>query len=137
MALPKRTKKKPARGAPRIRRGDKIQAPKWDGWEEWDGQKFHRFRDASRAFYYDNYKAVDLFPHTWKWMSENDYTKEQIKQAKAAPSHVLSITAAIIAKQLLDGMPDYNPKQNEYWESLAGTMGSIPPFFKRSYPTCY
>ena len=127
MALPKRTKKKPARGAPRIRRGDKIQAPKWDGWEEWSGEKFHRFRDASRAFYYDNYKAVDLFPHTWKWMSENDYTKEQIKQAKAAPSHVLSITAAIIAKQLLDGMPDYNPKQNEYWESLAGTMGSIQP----------
>ena len=127
MALPKGRKKKTVRGAPRVRRGDKLQAPKWDGWEEWDGQKFHRFRDASRAFYYDNYKAVDLFPHTWKWMSENDYTKEQIKQAKAAPSHVLSITAAIIAKQLLDGMPDYNPKQNEYWESLAGTMGSIQP----------
>ena len=127
MALPKRTKKKPARGAPRIRRGDKLQGPKWDGWEEWDGKKYHRHREASRAFYYDNYKPVDLFPHTYKWMAENGYTKEQIKNAKAAPTHVLSITAAIVAKQLLDGMPDYNPKQNEYWESLPGTMGSVQP----------
>ena len=130
MALPKGRKKKTVRGAPRVRRGDKLQAPKWDGWEEWDGQKFHRFRDASRAFYYDNYKAVDLFPHTYKWMAQNGYTKEQIKHAKAAPSYELSITAAIVAKQLLDGMPDYNPKQNEYWESLAGTMGSIQPATK-------
>lgn len=127
MAIPKRTKKKTVRGAPRVRRGDKLQAPKWDGWEEWDGLKYHRHRDASRAFYYDNYKPVDLFPHTYKWMAENGYTKEQIKHAKAAPSYELSITAAIIAKQLLDGMPDFNPKQNEYWESLPGTMGSIQP----------
>ena len=50
-------------------------------------------------------------------MEANGYTKEQIRNAKAAPAHEISITAAIIAKQLLDGMPDYNPKQNEYWES--------------------
>jgi hypothetical protein len=127
VAIPKRTKKKVVRGAPRIRRGDKLQAPKWEGWEEWDGQKYHRFRDASRSFYYDNYKAADLYPHTYKWMKDNGYTAEQIKHAKAAPSYELSITAAITAKQLLDGMPDYNPKENEYWESLPGTMGSMAP----------
>ena len=127
MALPKRTKKKVVRGAPRVRRGDKLKAPSWDGWEEWSGEQFHRFRDASRAFYYENYKAADLYPHTYKWMKENEYTAEQIRQAKAAPSYELSITAAIVAKQLLDGMPDYNPKQNEYWESLPGTMGSVQP----------
>ena len=127
MALPKRTKKKTVRGAPRIRRGDKLQGPKWDGWEDWTGEQFHRHKEKSRAFYYENYKPVDLFPHTYKWMESNGYTKEQIRNAKAAPAHEISITAAIIAKQLLDGMPDYNPKQNEYWESLAGTMGSIFP----------
>ncbi len=130
MALPKRTKKKPTRGAPRIRRGDKLQGPKWDGWEEWDGQKFHRHKGASREFYYQNYKPVDLFPHTYKWMESNGYTKEQIKHAKAAPSHELSITAAITAKQLLDGMPDYNPKEDEYWDSLPGTMGKMAPASK-------
>jgi len=130
MALPKRTKKKVVRGAPRVRRGDKLKAPSWDGWQDWDGQKYHRFRDASRSFYYENYKATDLYPHTYKWMADNGYTKEQIKHAKAAPTYELSITAAIVAKQLLDGMPDYNPKEAEYWESLPGTMGTTQPATK-------
>ena len=130
MALPKRTKKKVVRGAPRVRRGDKLKAPSWDGWQDWDGQKYHRFRDASRSFYYENYKATDLYPHTYKWMADNGYTKEQIKHAKSAPTYELSITAAIVAKQLLDGMPDYNPKEAEYWESLPGTMGTTQPATK-------
>jgi len=127
MALPKAKKKKVVRGAPRVRRGNKLTAPSWEGWQDWDGQKFHRFKEASRAFYYEKYKPADLFPHTYKWMAENGYTKEQVKQAKAAPSAEISITAAIVAKQLLDGMPDYNPLHNEYWESLPGTMGSVKP----------
>lgn len=127
MALPKAKKKKVVRGAPRVRRGDKLQAPSWDGWQDWDGQAIHRHREHSRAFYYENYKPADLFPHVYKWMGENDYTKEQIKNAKAAPNSTLSVTAGIIAKQLLDGMPDYSEKENEYWESLPGTMGSIQP----------
>ena len=45
MALPKRTKKKSVRGAPRIRRGDKLQGPKWDGWEDWTGEQFHRHKE--------------------------------------------------------------------------------------------
>ena len=92
----------------RVRRGDKP-ANKCDGWEEWDGQKFSDSRDASRAFYYDNYKAVDLFP-TYKWMAQNGYTKEQIKHAKAF-RYELSITVLIVALQLLDGMSDYNPNK--------------------------
>ena len=127
MALPKAKKKKVVRGAPRVRRGDKLQAPKWDGWEDWDGRAIHRHREFSRQFYYENYKPADLYPHTWKWMAENGYTKEEIKNAKAAPNSTLSVTAGIIAKQLLDGMPDYSEKENEYWESLPGTMGSKRP----------
>jgi len=130
VAITKRTKRKPVRGAPRIRRGDKLSAPKWEGWEEWDGQKFHRFKGASREFYYQNYKPADLFPHTYTWMAQNDYTKEQIRHAKAAPSYELSITAAITAKQLLDGMPDYNTKEDEYWDSLPGTSGKMAPASK-------
>ena len=127
MALPKRTRKKTVRATARVRRGDKLQAPAWEGWEDWSGEHYHRHRDRSRDFYYQNYKPVDLYPHTWKWMASNDYTKDDIKHAKAAPPYELSITAAIIAKQLLDGMPDLNPKENEYWESLPGTMGTMQP----------
>ena len=73
-------------------------------------------------------KQLICFP-TYKWMAQNGYTKEQIKHAKALPLRTKHYSL-IVAKQLLDGMSDYNPKQNEYWESLAGTMGSIEPATK-------
>ena len=133
MAIPK-TKKKTPRASARTRRGDKIQAPSWKGWEEWSGEKIHRFREHGRAWYYENYKPVDLYPHIFKWMKENGYSANDIKNAKAAPNSSLSVTAGIIAKQLLDGAPDYVEKENAYWESLAGTMGSKAPmsdFLKR------
>ena len=57
----------------------------------------------------------------------NSLTKEQIKQVKAAPGHALSITASISARMLLKGMPDYNKKEDDYWQSLAGTMGKMAP----------
>tara|TARA_B100001057_G_scaffold405734_1_gene418810 strand:- start:3926 stop:5218 length:1293 start_codon:yes stop_codon:yes gene_type:complete len=130
MALPKRTKKKTVRAAPRIKRGGKLADPSWEGWQEWDGKKYHRFAQATREFYYQNFKPADLFPFAWQWMEKNGYTKDQIKKAKAAPGYTLSVTASITAKLLLCGMPDYNPKEAEYWDSLPGTMGTTPPATK-------
>ena len=130
MAIPKKTKKKVVRGAPRIKRGNKLTEPSWEGWEEWSGEQFHRAAQHARAWYYENFKPVDLYPAVWKWMEQNDYTKEQIRQAKAAPSHELSITAGITAKLLMNGMPDYNEKHDKYWESLPGTMGNTAPASK-------
>ena len=123
----KLTKRKKGRATPHIKRGDKLQAPKWEGWEEWTGEEFHRHKDRSRDFYYQNYKAADLYPHTYKWMSQNGYSKDDITKIKAAPPWCLSITAAICAKQLLDGMPDFNQKEDDYWQTLAGTMGHTQP----------
>ena len=139
MALPKRTKKKTVRAAPRIKRGGKLADPSWDGWEEWDGQRYHRFASATREFYYQNFKPADLYQYTWTWMGQNGYTKEQIKQAKAAPGFTLSVTAAITAKMLLCGMPLYNPKEDEYWQSLPGTMGTTQPadaFLRKRIEDC-
>jgi len=127
VAIPK-TKRKAPRAAPRVKRGGKLSSPGWDGWEQWEGEQIHRHRETCRQFYYDNFKPADLHAFTFQWMSKTgEYTKEQIKHAKAAPSYVLSITAGISAKQLLDGAPDYVEKENQYWESLAGTMGSKRP----------
>ena len=123
----KLTKRKKTRANPHIKRGDKLKAPSWEGWEEWSGEQFHRHKDRSRDFYYTNYKPVDLYPHTYKWMAENGYTKDEISKCKAAPPYQLSITAAICAKQLLDGMPDFNQKEDDYWQTLAGTMGHTQP----------
>ena len=65
-----------------------------------------------------NYKHVDLYPFVSTWMEKNGYTKEQIKQVKALPGHALSITASISARMLLKGMPDYNKKEDDYWQLL-------------------
>ena len=129
-SITKKPKKKVVRGAPRLRRGAKLTEPSWEGWEEWTGEQYHRAAQSARAWYYENYKPADLYPAVWKWMEQNDYTKEQLKQAKAAPSHELSITAGITAKLLMNGMPDYNEKHDKYWESLPGTMGNTAPATK-------
>ena len=122
-SLAKKPKKKVVRGAPRVKRGSKLSEPNWEGWQEWSGEQYHRFRNASSAFYYENYKPVDLYPAVFLWMKENDYTAEQIKQAKAAPNSALSITAGIQCKMLLNGMPDTNPKHDAYWARMPGCMG--------------
>jgi len=129
-SITKKPKKKVVRGAPRIKRGNKLTEPSWEGWEEWTGEQFHRAAQHARAWYYENYKPADLYLSVWKWMEQNDYTKEQLRQAKAAPSFELSITAGITAKLLMNGMPDYNEKQDKYWESLPGTMGNTAPATK-------
>jgi hypothetical protein len=128
VAIPKRTKKKTVRGAPRIKRGGKLAAPTWEGWQEWSGKQVHRHREVCRQFYYDNFKSADLYTYVFKWMEQSgEYTKEQIKQAKSAPNYVLSVTCGISCKTLLDGAPDYVEKENEYWVSLPGTMGTKRP----------
>lgn len=128
MALPKSTKKKTVRAAPRVKRGGKLASPGWEGWEEWTGEQIHRHREVCRSFYYENFKPADLYAFIFQWMKQSgDYTNEQIKHAKAAPGYVLSVTCGISCKTLLDGAPDYVEKENTYWESLPGTMGSKKP----------
>jgi hypothetical protein len=123
MALPK-TKRKAPRAAPRIKRGGKIEAPGWDGWEEWTGQQIHRHRQHTRQFYYEEFKPADLYPAVFEWMEKSgEYTKEQIKHAKAMPNTFISVTSAIVAKQFLNGMPGYVKAEDEYWQSLPGTIG--------------
>ena len=127
MAIPK-TKRKAPRAAPRVKRGGKLASPGWEGWETWTGEQIHRHREVCRSFYYENFKPADLYAFAFQWMAKSgDYTKQQIAHAKAAPNYVLSVTCGISCKTLLDGAPDYVEKENAYWESLPGTMGSKAP----------
>ncbi len=122
-----KTKKKKATrySRPKV---NKSQAPKWDGWEEWDGEKFHRFKSATRDWYYTNFKAVELHPHLYAWMSTNEeYTKADIKALKSLPNWRIGHTLCISAKMLTDGCPDFNQKEDDYWQTLPGTMGRIRP----------
>ena len=122
-SITKKPKKKVVRGAPRVKRGNKLSEPSWEGWQEWTGYEYHKHRQRTSAFYYENYKPADLYPAVFAWMAENGYTKEQIKHAKSAPASALSVTAGITCKMLLNGMPNTNPKHDEYWASCPGTIG--------------
>tara|TARA_B110000858_G_scaffold158666_1_gene181916 strand:+ start:585 stop:1889 length:1305 start_codon:yes stop_codon:yes gene_type:complete len=135
-SITKKPKKKVIRGAPRIKRGSKLTEPSWEGCEEWSGPTYHRYRQVTHAWYYENFKAADLWPAVFVWMTENDYSKEQIRQAKAAPTHALSITAGIVSKMLLNGMLDYHKGHDEHWQSLPGTGGVIKPVSEFLHKRC-
>lgn len=97
----------------------------WTGAEKWDGIKFHRTKQKAVEDYYLLTKPADNHVHTHTWMSQNGYTKQDIRALKAAPS--ISPYVAIHSRLLLLGMPDYHEAENAYWESLPGTMGSMKP----------
>ena len=124
MAMPKVKKKKP-RAAPRIQRGAKLKEPSWEGWEEWTGEAIHRHRRNTHSWYYEHFKPADLYSNVPTWMEANGYTKEDIKNVKAAPNSAMSITAGIVARMDLKGAPRLNKKEAEHWESLPGTGGEL------------
>lgn len=119
--------KKKARATPQVRRGAKLKAPDWTGWEEMSGEQFHRFKQGAHRWYYDNYQAADLMPAVWTWMENNGYSKEDIAKCKAAPTYEISTTGAILCNLLNAGMPDFNQKHDDYWQTLPGTTGHVKP----------
>jgi len=119
--------RKKARATPQTRRGAKLKAPEWTGWEDWSGAEYHRFKQGTHRWYYDNFQPADLMPAVWEWMENNGYSKEDIAKCKAAPSYTISTTAGILCNMLNAGMPDFNPKDDEHWQTLPGTSGNVKP----------
>lgn len=122
MALPKTTRKKKARLAPIAKNKKNLYT--FDGWEEMEGSVYHRMVRNYRDDLYANFKASDLAPEVLAWMKENGYSKADIEAVKKRGP---STTVGITCKLLRAGMPDFNPKEAAYWESLAGTMGELKP----------
>jgi len=120
-------KKKP-KAAPRITKAGKLLVPQWDGWEDWNGDKFHTFKRHAHDWYYQSFKAADMHPHLFQWMlGQEEYTKDNISSLKALPNWRIPHNLGINAKLLLDGMPAFNPKEAEYWASCKGTSGELQP----------
>jgi len=124
VALPKTTRKKKPRAPARKKTGQTQFS--FEGWQDWDGPTYHRFVQAARQDIYEQYKATDLVQDIYYWMKENGYSKTDITAAKKAPNHGVH-TLGISCKLLNMGMPDYNKKHDEYWQSLAGTTGELKP----------
>ena len=120
-------RKKPAKVVARRKQGGKLDEPNWEGSSEWSGEKFHRYSSWARSFYYENWKPADLVDFVFVWMKENEYSKEDIQACKAVPHWEISTTAGISARMLSRGMPLIHEEEIKYWDSLPGTMGTVPP----------
>jgi hypothetical protein len=111
-----------------VKRGKKLSGPDFTGWNNWTGEKFYKFKNDAKYFYYENYQEADLLPEVWGWMKENQYTNQDIKDAKSATGwNGISVWTAVICKLLRTGCPDFNQAEAEYWETLRGTSGQIMP----------
>lgn len=123
--IQKKRKTKP-KLPPQPKRGSKLKNPVFENWEEWSGEEFHKKRREAVSHFYLNYKPQDLIQDFWQWMKANKYSALEIKAAKECDSiHAVSVNMAILSKLLECGMPSYNDKHAEYWESLPGTNKSL------------
>ncbi len=110
--------------APRVKKRG-LQAPSFEGWENLEAEKFHRLKRSVSDFWYMNYKHTENIEHMFTWMKENKYSKSEISNAKKAAKHEGLV--GIYCRMLLDGCPDFNQKEDDYWQTLAGTSGNITP----------
>tara|TARA_B100001248_G_scaffold262734_1_gene261914 strand:+ start:17968 stop:19245 length:1278 start_codon:yes stop_codon:yes gene_type:complete len=96
----------------------------WDGWQEWTGEQYHRKRQWSTQSYYTEVPREKLETYYHEWLKAEKYSKEDISAVKCIKS---SPYMGVYARQLQTGMPDFNQKEDDYWQTLAGTMGNVKP----------
>lgn len=94
------------------------------GWEDMTGSQFHRLKTDARYFYYDHYAPKDLEACFKRYLKKNKYSNKDISVITSA---YMPITVGILCKLLESGCPDFNEKENDYWQSLSGTAGEILP----------
>lgn len=128
-AAKKKAKPKIKLQAPRIRK-NLLKDPEWDGAEKWSGEKFSKHKHSAHSYYNQNYKTSDLVDYVYEWMGkQEEYTKLDIRAAKAAKGKSVMSSLGIIARMLTMGMPATHQAYSDWWVSLAGTSDNPPrPF---------
>jgi hypothetical protein len=109
----------------KINRKTGFTDPDWSSAETWSGDKFHHERTSFARLYYQNVKTADLRGYVYEYMKQNEYSKEDIKAAKAA-SH-MPVQIGIYAKLLTTGMPDLQKNHADMWRGLKGTSSELKP----------
>jgi hypothetical protein len=108
------------------RRGKRVNPdPVFEGCESWSGQKFLREQHKATDYYRTEYKASDLLPDYFKWMSNNGYSKTDISHCRKHGSFLN--VAAIYARCINTGMVNSHQGAIEHWETLPGTTGNLRP----------
>jgi hypothetical protein len=91
-------------------------SPKWTECESWNTDQYLKFFRDSMDYYRLEKSAKELKPEVINWMSQNGYTKEQIKAFKETKDNRCSSTVGSIAANLNRGMlsvrEDFNNGKN-------------------------
>jgi len=98
--------------------------PVWDGWQNWDVEKF--WKERSRALFFYNYysNARDLKHNVIEWMEVNGYTKEKVEAVKAAPEYLPGVTISSFCRMFNRGMPGLHPNLQGYIDKMPGLSGT-------------
>jgi hypothetical protein len=94
-------------------RAKKDLTPKWHDQESWTTDQFLKFFKESMDYYRLEFNGRDLKPEVINWMSQNDYSKEQIKAFKDTKDFRSSTTMGSIAANLIRGMPEVRADFND------------------------
>ena len=96
----------------------------FSNWEELSGEQFQKLKTDARYYYYLEGSQKELDSAFKKYLKKNKYKKADITAINKA---YLPKTLSVLCRLLEIGCPDYNEKENEHWQSLPGTSGSIRP----------
>ncbi len=91
---------------------DRDMSPRWDGAEDWEGDKFTRHFHSAMGWYRLEKSNKDLKPKVIDWMALNGYDKEDIREFKKTKDSRCSLTVGSIAACLLRGMPEVHAEFN-------------------------
>ena len=95
-----------------LQNSKKDLSPKWDGAEDWTGDKFTaHFREAMN-YYNMNNSGKDLKPQVINYMGHKSYPKDVIAQFKKTKDWRCNLTMGAVASCLNKGMPESHPGFN-------------------------
>lgn len=99
---------------------NRDMSPKWDGADEWDGQKFSSHWRSAMEFYRLETSVKDLKPKLVAWMHTAGYPKSDINVIRKTKDKYFSGTMMGIAACLDKGMPEIhagfnNGKDTAIW----------------------
>jgi hypothetical protein len=92
---------------------NKDLSPRWDGSDEWDGEKFTRHFRVAMEYYRLEFSAKDLKPKVIEWMKTQGWNSDSIAEFKKTKDNRCSGTMGGLASCLLRGMPEVHAGFNE------------------------
>lgn len=95
----------------------KDQSPKWDGAENWSGEKFNAHFRKSMEWYRLEKSVKDLKPKLIEWMHSVDFSRTEINTIRKIKDKYFNTTMMGVAGCLANGMPSSHPEFNHCRDS--------------------